>query len=131
MNFKEKALLALLIVGLGDSLYLAFVYMGTAPLYCTVSGVVNCWTVESSSYSVAFGIPIAYAGVAWFAVALALFLLRRRPSIGKASGVWYVLGIGAAVYSLLSMYSVGAICEYCLLSDVVLVAVCAMELGRR
>ncbi len=131
MDLRDKALIALLIIGLADSVYLASVYAGAAPLYCSVSNIINCQKVESSSYSVVLGIPLAYGGIAWFTIAITLFLFRKNGMVRKLASIWYVLGIGAAAYSLLSMYNVGAICEYCLVSDAIFVAIGVLELGRR
>ncbi len=128
MEFMEKIILALLIIGLADALYLMLVQAGAAPLYCSISNIINCQRVETSTYSNVFGMQIAYGGVVWFVAAIVLFFGRRSAKLRTASRMWYVLGIGAAAYSLLSQYAIGSICEYCLGLDVILLCLGAIAI---
>ncbi len=123
MGKTGKILLVLLVLGLADAIYLAAVQLGSIPLYCTTSDFINCQTVETSIYSKVFGVPITYGGVAWFVVAMLLFFAARSKRIKMIAPLWYVLGMGAAAYSLLSMYALARICEYCILLDTVLIAI--------
>lgn len=124
MKKLDIILLALLILGLADALYLSLAEVNSVQLFCPGTGAVDCNAVISSRYSSVFGIPIAFASVVWFVVSIALLLaaIKRQKLLG-ARNVWFVLGIGAAIYSVLSMAAIPAICIYCALLDTVLVAI--------
>lgn len=125
----DKALLVLLLAGLVDAAYLVVVELDSALLYCSTSGTVNCSSVITSAYSSVLGIPLAYASLVWFVLSILLFFAgMRRERLLKARNAWYVLGVGAAIYSILSMYSLSAICEYCALLDAMLIAIAGLAL---
>lgn len=129
MRRIDKALLVLLLIGLADAAYLTLVELNSVQLYCSTTGTVNCSSVITSTYSTVLGIPLAYASLTWFAISLALFFVAiKRDRLLKLRNAWYVLGIGAAVYSTLSMYTLSEICEYCALLDVILVAIAGLVL---
>lgn len=129
MRKIDVILLVLLFAGLADGLYLALVEANSVPLYCSASGQVNCSKVITSHYSSVFGMPIAYASLVWFAIALLLFFsATKHHRLLQARNAWLVLGIGAALYSAMSMYAISAICEYCASLDVILVAIAALAL---
>jgi uncharacterized membrane protein len=99
------------------------------PLYCSDSGVINCAAVESSAYSTIFGIPLSYGILVWFIVAIALLLAsQRHKRVSMPGSAWNVLGAGGAAYSLISMLALAEICEYCIILDGILIAICVITL---
>ncbi len=129
MKKTEIALLVLLIAGLIDSAYLSLVELGTAPLYCPQSSIINCNTVLSSKYSIVFGVQLAYIAFAWFAISVVLFAasqLYRKVTVLRQ--IWFVFGLGGVIYSFVSMNAIGLICEYCFLLDVLLIAIAGISI---
>ena len=128
-NVKRRLRLVLLFIGLADSIYLELARAGYTPLVCAQAGLINCHSVITSSYSVVLGIPLSVYAIVWFLVAIALLYVKNDD----IRFIWYVFGIGAVIYSLSSMYMLKEICEYCLLIDIVVVALAYANffVGRR
>lgn len=101
-------------VGLVVSAYLALY----TNVLCPSNGLLNCDKVLTSSYSVIFGIPNGYYGIAFFAIVLALAYLRRPGALIVVTAA----GIGFVAYLVHAEYLLGAICLYC--SVVHLMTVC-------
>lgn len=113
---------ALGLLGLADSLYLAFAYYTDTALVCNVLD--GCNIVAQSSYSNIFGVPLAYWGVLYYAgvVAIAAGLWLRLMLVDRLR--WLVLGY-ATLGALMSAYFfyvqfavIEAFCIYCLISGV-------------
>jgi uncharacterized membrane protein len=115
-------LIALALVGLGDTLYLSyFQYYNLLPT-CQLGG---CETVLTSEYSKLFGIPWSYLGLVYYTYLLGLgMLLAIDPySRGLRLGALLYTGIGVAY----SVWAIGyiqltllqALCEFCAISAIV------------
>jgi len=105
----------LVLVGLGISGYLSWAHTGGVALVCSDSGLVNCAKVTSSAQSYFLGVPVAYWGLLFYAVAAAIHwpTLRgvRIESLRLAtmtSGVLFVLWLVYAEFVL-----IGSICLWC------------------
>ena len=101
--------------GLIISLYLsANELAGTAPV-CLVGG--GCETVAQSQYSHWFGIPVAYFGVLFSGVLLALIAAWWRTGDGRLLLAGYAQGLVGIVLALylvyLELFVIGAICTWC------------------
>ncbi|MEM0149719.1 MAG: vitamin K epoxide reductase family protein [Candidatus Micrarchaeaceae archaeon] len=116
-------LLALIIIGIADSIYLVSVELNAAPLVCSSSGVINCAKVLSPTdpYSMIFGVPLAFYALAWFIISAAIFATRKNKLTP-----WYFTGLIGAIYSLAAMSIIGNICIYCSLLDATLIALAAV-----
>ena len=129
------ALLALL--GLFDAAYLALERaIGDAALICPVGS--GCTTVQNSAYSTLFGVPIAYTGVAGYAVLLGVALLSlSRDTVGRLSVPRLLLalaGLGVlfALYlTYLQVALIGAICSWCVASALFELGILAAALFDR
>lgn len=109
---------ALVLVGLGLSIYLTVEHFSASPSYaCPTSTVVDCVKVTSSSYSTFLGVPVAVAGVVYFVVASPLYLpIAWRSSnvwIQRARWVWAGIGMVSVFWLVYGELDVGAICLYC------------------
>ena len=110
------ALLSLL--GLLDAAYLALERLTGGPLACPIGG--GCETVQSSVYAVLFGVPVAYIGVAGYALLFAVALLSLQTDrlggvpldalLLALAGVALVAGI---YFMYLQVAVIGAICFWC------------------
>ncbi len=103
-------------IGLAISLYLSATELaGTAPV-CIVGG--GCETVAASQYSHLFGIPVAYFGVVFSGLLVALVAAWGRSGDGRLLLAGYALGLVGVVLELylvyLELFVIGAICTWCM-----------------
>lgn len=115
-------LLALALVGLGDTLYLSyFQYLNLIP-ECAIGG---CETVLTSEYSKLFGVPWSYIGLVYYAymLCLSVLLVIDPHSRGLRLGALAYTGFGV-LYSAWAIFYIqlsviGAICQFCAISAVI------------
>jgi len=115
---------AFIVTGIGmlDSLYLSWVKIVNSQVYCGTSG--QCETVNSSSYSMLAGVPIAYLGFGAYLVILLLLLLERRSLFWQENSPLLVFGISlvgvlfSAYLTYVEIAILHAICPYCVVSAI-------------
>jgi len=121
------AIAALALLGLGVAGYLSYTHATSTELICPTSG---CARVQQSTYSELGGVPVAYLGVAGYALILATALLGS-PRAALAEVTLAIAGAGFAVYLLaLQLFAIDAVCVWCLGSDVIIVAIVCLALVR-
>jgi uncharacterized membrane protein len=106
-----------LILGAYLSLY-KFGYIGT--LSCSVG---SCETVQTSRWSMLFGLPVATWGVGFYALMLALAIAGLQPRFEESAQLSLVL-LGLAGWGVLFTawlnylegFVIHAWCEFCLIS---------------
>lgn len=115
-------LLALALVGLGDTFYLSyFQYMNLIPS-CAIGG---CETVLVSEYSKFLGIPWSYFGLVYYGymLCLSVLLVIDPSSRGLRLGALAYTGFGVLYSSWAIFYIqlsvIGALCMYCAISALV------------
>ncbi len=131
-NLQAKALpyryysipvLLLLLVGLADTIYLAYLHYEnytniTFNSFCALSKAINCDTVAQSPWSILLGIPLAFWGVFAYLLYLVLFLATLHKT-KNAKDLWFLLHLLGGVYSLDAVYfgyiSAVKIKAYCIL----------------
>ena len=64
------------LLGLLDAAYLALERVTGGPIACPVGG--GCETVQSSAYALLFGVPVAFIGVAGYALLLVVAVLSLQ-----------------------------------------------------
>jgi uncharacterized membrane protein len=121
------AVAALALVGAGIAGYLTYTRYAHVTIACTTGG---CETVQSSDYAEIVGIPVAVLGltgyVGIFATALFPGELARVAGAGLALG-----GLAFSVYLIfVQVFAIGAFCQWCLASDVVMALLAAATLAR-
>jgi uncharacterized membrane protein len=125
-----RVLLAVLsVVGLLVSAYLTWVHLlGVAPVCLAGSG--GCETVQASRYAEILGVPVAALGLG--AYAGLLFSVLLRGEVGVLLGLFVALvGVLFSAYlTWLELFVIHAICQYCVLSAVLMVASLALALVR-
>jgi uncharacterized membrane protein len=114
-------LMALSLIGLADASYLTVSHYLGNEVACSV--IKGCEVVLTSKYATVFGMPVAAAGVAYYA---ALFLLvyyfRMTQDERFFQGFLAAVAIGiiaTACLVYLQLGVIGAICQYCMLSAIV------------
>ena len=118
---------ALALAGAGVAAYLSYTRLAHAQILCTSGG---CETVQRSRYSKLAGIPVAYLGVASYAVLLATAASPREA----AAAVGAVVALAAAVFAgyliVVQVAVIHAICAWCIASDTITVAIAALAVPR-
>lgn len=115
------ALLGVLVAAVSTSQHIRISKKGLEEAsFCAISEKVNCDIVNASSYSEAFGVPVAWWGLTFYllvaGIALYSFLSKKdhRPNISVA---WF-LSIGSiaysAYYAYVSAVILGVICIECI-----------------
>lgn len=119
------ALLAL--AGAGIAAYLAYAWYADATIACTTGG---CETVQSSSYAEVAGVPVPFLGLLGY---LAIFALALVPG-ESARTVGTALALGGLAFSLylvlVQAFAIGAFCQWCLASDVIMLLLAAATVAR-
>jgi uncharacterized membrane protein len=119
--YPRMAIALMALIGLFDAAYLALERVTGGTLVCPVGG--GCEAVQSSAYSILFGVPVAYIGVAGYAALLAAALLALNVdqvvglSLATVLLVLASIALVAGIYfSYLQVAVIGAICFWCVIS---------------
>lgn len=127
----RTSMIVLSLIGLADSLYLAWIKLANQAAIC--AGVGSCDVVNSSEYATLGGVPIALFGAGAYLSILLILLLEERMPVLEENGAMLIFGISLAgvLYSAYLTYIeivvLRAICPYCVLSAIVLVALLALS----
>jgi uncharacterized membrane protein len=122
------ALILLATAGLGVAGYLTYVhYAGISPV-CTTGG--SCEKVQTSTYSELLGIPVALIGLLGYVAILATLLARETETTRFAVSALTLTGFAFSAYlTYREIYSIHAICEWCVSSAIVLTAMTPLSLA--
>jgi len=121
--YPRMAAAVLSLLGLLDAAYLALERLTGGPLACPIGG--GCETVQSSVYAVLLGVPVAYIGVAGYALLFAAALLSLQTDrlgvpldalLLALAGVALVAGI---YFMYLQVAVIGAICFWCAMAALI------------
>jgi uncharacterized membrane protein len=118
------ALLALAVVGVLISAYLTWTHFAGLTPVCTGSGE-GCQTVQSSRYASLLGIPVALLGLV--AYGGLVFSVALWTEVGIYLG--FLISLVGTLFSIyltyLEVFVIGALCQWCLASAVIMVAALA------
>jgi uncharacterized membrane protein len=119
----------LTVVGLGLAGYLTYVhYAGIAPA-CTAG--VSCLKVQTSAWSELAGVPVALLGLIGYAGILASLAAPDGEEARLAALALTLIGAGFSGYlTYRELFSIHAICEWCVASAVTLCLLLALALAR-
>jgi uncharacterized membrane protein len=120
MNTKLRAvMLALGIVGLGVAAYLTYVhYAGINPA-CTAGQ--SCVKVQTSQWSKLDGVPVALIGLVGYVAIVASLFMPDREATRLATLGLALVGFGFSAYlTYREVFSINAICEWCVASAVIM-----------
>ncbi len=120
MNRWRSLGLVLGSVGIIDSVYLASEAINPQiPLYCPTVGILNCGAVTSSTYSRFAGVPVAFLGLGWFVIMVAIIVVNK-PALNYALIPLWLLGtVGVGYLVFVEEFVLHAICPYCTLAHIV------------
>ena len=122
---------ALSLVGIAISIYLTSVHYAKVPLVCSTTGLVDCASVLSSSYSIVPGttIPITIPGLAWcLAMAGLAFaawrLWPQRRDLRIAEFILSLLGMVSVLYLVYAeLVRLHRICAWCTVLHVMILII--------
>ncbi len=120
----RRVMLGLAVIGLGVAIYLTVVhYVGFSALACGSGhgGVSSCQTVQSSVWSKLAGVPVALLGLIGYVFIVGSLLAPDREETRLATLGLTLIGFGFSAYlTYRELFSIHAICEWCLSSAVIL-----------
>jgi uncharacterized membrane protein len=122
-------LLALTLIGLGVASYLTYVhYAGIKPA-CTAGE--SCTKVQTSQYSKIAGVPVALIGLIGYVTILASLLAPENETSRFATVALTVVGFGFSAYLTgRELFSIHAICEWCVSSAVIMTLLTCLSTWR-
>jgi uncharacterized membrane protein len=115
----RRLMLVLAIVGLGVATYLTYIhYAGIKPA-CTAGQ--SCLKVQTSVWSKVDGVPVALLGLIGYVLILGTLLAPDREETRLATLGLTLVGVGFSGYlTYRELFSIHAICEWCVSSAVIL-----------
>ena len=120
----RRVMLGLAVIGFGVATYLTVVhYVGFQLLACSSAhgGHSSCQTVQSSQWSELAGIPVALLGLIGYIGILGSLLAPDREESRLATLGLTLIGFAFSGYlTYRELYSIHAICEWCVSSAVIL-----------
>jgi len=129
-SLESKVIFFLCIVGLLFSIYLASDHYSPTPnssRFCEIGPTISCSAVLRSNYAELFNVPIAFFGVTWFIVLLALtweVIKSKEDTIWTTSQLlWSSAGLGFVFYLLFAEFILGVICPFCTFIHVLVIGV--------
>jgi len=123
------AMVVLTVLGVGIASYVTYVhYAGIKPA-CTVGE--SCTKVQTSVYSELAGVPVALMGLIGYVAILASLLAPETERTRFATLVLTLGGFGFSAYlTYRELYSIHAICEWCVTSAIVMTILMLLSVWR-
>jgi uncharacterized membrane protein len=120
-KYIKPTIMALSVVGILVSMYLTYAKLTSSPLLCLDTG---CDQVQNSKYSEILGIPVAVFGAFFY---FCMFVLAYKD-LWKYAKVWTLLGLLFSIYlTYLELFVIYAICTWCVISLVIVVALALLS----
>ena len=125
----RRTMIVLAVAGLGVATYLTVIhYAGINPA-CT--GGQSCVKVQTSEWSKLAGIPVAVLGLIGYVGILAGLLAPQREETRLATLGLTVVGFGFSAYlTYRELFSIHAICEWCVSSAVIMTVLLILAITR-
>ena len=132
---SRTPLILFALLGLGASLTSTYVHYNllvdrSFSSFCDVNATVSCTQAYLSPYGTFMGVPVALAGVFFFAVVLALAALsgRKTPQAGESAPAYIfalsTIGLAFALYlGYASFFILHAVCILCVTTYVAIIAI--------
>ena len=119
---------ALALLGVAIAAYLTYVHYAELEPVCGLGG--DCERVQTSEYAEVAGIPVAVLGLGGYL--LILVSLGIRGEAGLLAGATLALvGFGFSAYlTYLELFVIDAICQWCVMSAVLMALSLAVAAGR-
>jgi len=110
------ALILFALIGIFDTAYLSSRHISGESVACGITN--GCDSVLTSKYSEIFGVPLAFAGLAYYFIILIfafIYAANGSSSILRALASITGTGLAASAYFVyLQFFIIGSICTYCI-----------------
>ncbi len=125
----RTTMIVLTVIGLGIASYVTYVhYAGIKPA-CTAGE--SCTKVQTSVYSELVGVPVALMGLIGYIAILSSLLVPESETSRFATLVFTLAGFGFSAYlTYRELFSIHAICEWCVTSAVVMTILMLLSVWR-
>jgi uncharacterized membrane protein len=122
-------MVGLTVIGLAVASYLTYVhYAGIKPA-CTAGE--SCTKVQTSVYSHLAGVPVALMGLIGYITILGLLLAPESETTRFATAAVTTVGLGFSAYlTYRELFSIHAICEWCVSSAVIMTLLLCLAVWR-
>ncbi len=126
----RRTLTVMAVLGVGLASYLTYIhYAGIKPLCGRGGG--SCELVQTSTYSHLAGVPVALLGLIGYVLILASLLAPDEERFRFATAALVLGGFAFSVYlTYREVFSLEAICEYCVSSAVLLTLMLPLSVWR-
>jgi uncharacterized membrane protein len=122
-------MIVLTVVGLGVASYLTYVHYSGIKVACTAGE--SCTKVQTSQYSKLVGVPVALIGLLGYVAILGSLLVPEGETSRFATMVFTLVGFGFSAYLTgRELFSIHAICEWCVSSAVIMTILACLSLWR-
>lgn len=123
----RASIAAAAVIGGAIAAYLTYVHYSHTTLICVNSG---CETVQQSKYAELAGVPVALLGLLAYAALIVTTVLKGIAPV-FAGVVISFIGVAFSAYLLWAQLGpIGALCQWCLGNDVVIVVVAGLSVAR-
>jgi uncharacterized membrane protein len=125
----KRTMIVLTVIGIGVASYLTYVhYAGIKPA-CTAGE--SCTKVQTSQWSKLAGVPVALIGLLGYIAILGSLLAPEGENSRLATMVMTLVGFGFSAYLTgRELFSIHAICEWCVSSAVIVTILMCLSLWR-
>ena len=118
---------AIAVLGAAITAYLLYVRQTGGTLVCSTGG---CETVQSSSYAEVLGLPVAALGLVGF-LGLLVTALARGDLARLSHATLALTALAFSAYLLyIQLAVIDAICQWCLVTDVLTIAIAVLGMLR-
>ncbi len=127
-NFSSNIIRIAAVIGLLDSIYLAYVKLANAEIYCT-PGLGDCDVVNASQWSSLWGIPLGVYGVIGFAAILLIASFGNKWKLLTTHNdlILFAISFAGFLFSLyltyIELFILHAICQWCILSALMMTVI--------
>ena len=121
--------------GLLDALYLTWMKITNNPRMC-IQGLGDCFSVNTSKYSVIEGIPVAALGAAAYLSLLILLIAENKTDFLKSNAGVFIFGITfagslfSAYLTYIELFVLRLICPFCAVSAITMLILLVISIIR-
>lgn len=130
MGWAHRGTLVLALAGIGVASYLTYVHYDERALVC---GIGDCAIVQASRYATIGGVPVAVFGLLMYVAVLGLAAMWLRKSDWEEPITIALVGLTltgtlyAAYLTGVELWVIDAICQWCVVSAAITLALLATE----
>jgi hypothetical protein len=126
-RLRQVAVL-LALIGLGVAGYLTYVHYEGIESVCGLGG--DCEKVQTSEWADLAGVPVALLGLIGYATILATLFVEREEAL-VAGALVALVGFGFSAYlTYRELFSIDAICPWCVASAVIMTLLAIVMAAR-